>query len=225
LVLSGLFAFVLAAPVVAVPVTEAFENALFQCDDVANVGLTHELGGHSILGQPSEPFPPEELIEHSFAEVAPEFGCGGPGLAALTYGSSFEVTITNMSAISYHDLFMVADPTADFSHGNWDGWIQGLPAMRIDSVGINAPLLFESLVPNGIFEPGETWVFRVEEFFDRSAPGRGPHFGSIGVGAGSPDAVLSNASILANVVPEPTTALLLACGLVGRVATHRLRLN
>jgi hypothetical protein len=35
------------------------------------------------------------------------------------------------------------------------------------------------------------------------------------VGFDSPDALMSNASILANVVPEPTTALLLACGLAG----------
>jgi hypothetical protein len=199
-----------------VPVVEHFENALYQCDAVADIALTHELGGPSLLGEPSELFPLDEQILHEFFPVGPSIGCGGgPAFAATGIGFSFDVAITNLSAIDYQDLFMVVDPDTDFLFGNWDGLIQGLHAMRIDSVGVNAPLLFESIAPDGIFQAGETWTFHVEEFLDQPFPGRGPHFGSIGVGGASPDPVLSNASILANPVPEPSTALLLACGLVG----------
>ena len=70
---------------------------------------------------------------HEFFPVAPSIGCGGgPAFAATGVGFSFDVAITNLSAIDYQDLFMVVDPDTDFLFGNWDGLIQGLHAMRID---------------------------------------------------------------------------------------------
>jgi len=45
---------------------------------------------------------------------------------------------------------------------------------------------------------------------------------SVGVGAFSPDSVLSNASTLAKLVPDPSLALLLVCALVGLGVRRRL---
>ena len=58
-------------------------------------------------------------------------------------------------------LWYVADPETTIT--NFDGLIGNVglfdaeEAFRIDSVGINRPLVFESLVYNDLFEPGETW--------------------------------------------------------------------
>ncbi len=56
-------------------------------------------------------------------------------------------------------------------------------AFKIDDLGVDAPLLSESLVADLVFAPGETWTFVVEDW---GLPAVTPTpFGSIGVGSES----------------------------------------
>ena len=47
---------------------------------------------------------------------------------------------------------------------NWDGSVNGSLAFKIDNVGINQPLIGESINVNGIFEPGEIWDFIIDGY-------------------------------------------------------------
>ena len=93
--------------------------------------------------------------------------------------------------------------------------VDGL-AFRIDSIGINRPLIFESIAMNDIFEPGEIWQFVVQDY--ASPVGPPDAFPSIGF-ADASWAVLdtSTASIVHFVVPEPMTASCLPGRIVGAV--------
>ena len=60
--------------------------------------------------------------------------------------------------------------------------------MKIDTVGANTPLIFESLTPDGIFEAGESWDFVVEDYFHStaSAPSEFESPGAVGITSGGP---------------------------------------
>lgn len=136
-------------------------------------------------------------------------------------GQNFTITIQNMSQTYWTDLHYVADPETTFT--NDDGEAQDLTmpgwtlAFRIDNVGLNQPLVFESMAPDNIFEPGEIWEFVVQDYnnalglppslldsWDGNAQGQISY-----ASAGGPP---SSASIIA--IPEPSTiALIGLCGL------------
>ena len=95
---------------------------------------------------------------------------------------------------------------------NPDGLINGLPAFKIDKVGVNQPLTVESGAPDGIFSPGERWIFIIQDYVNGlSLPPTA--FSEIDI----PSAVLvgktSSGSIIALPIPEPGTAALVALGL------------
>lgn len=170
------------------------------------VPLTHELGEFG-------GFPIDELIG--------SFVVAGPVVCIADDGdvlNDFEVHITNLSPNTWTDLFFVADEGNLV--GNADGFVVSAAsgfqhAFKIDSVGINPNLIFESIAADGLFVPGETWGFRVSNFVVTSGPAGFPLFGSVGLGTSDG---LSNASILANqVVPLPAAAWLFgsALGLLG----------
>ena len=123
-------------------------------------------------------------------------------------------------------LWYVADPETTIT--NFDGYIgdtgvlQAEKAFRIDNVGLNRPLFFESLGQNNLFEPGERWAFILQDF---DSPGGGDppgdvaaEFQSWGVGLLSSfnnegQRWTSTGSL---VTPEPATlGLLLLGGLAG----------
>lgn len=166
------------------------------------VPLTHELGEFG-------GFPVDELI----LSVAG----GGSVVCVADDGDSFndfEVLITNLSPHTWTDLFFVAD--LGNTVGNADGFIAetGQFAFKIDSVGVNPNLIFETTLADGLFTPGETWAFRVSNFVVTTGPAV-PVFGSVGIGTST---LGSSASILANkVVPLPAAAWLFgsALGLLG----------
>jgi hypothetical protein len=113
------------------------------------------------------------------------------------------IEITNLQAFNFTDLWYVGPDTFGFT--NVDGLINNTLAFKIDSVGLNRPLIFESITANNIFEPGETWRFVVQDYTLPTAPDA---FFSPGI-VGLPDDVVS---IVA--VPGPGAAFLFALGLL-----------
>ena len=200
-ILGSIFSLTFAASALAVPVAVPYVDDP-RCDAIPDQLLIDE------IGLPSAGFPPGEALASTFVQPAPEI-CTGNGIAL----DDFEVTIVNLTPFDFEDVFFVAD--LGITVGNADGSVIGggaiQDAFRIDSVGINPNLIFESAALPGIWESGETWRFLVTDF----GPGLGvaPVFGSLGVlgvtGSGS------TASIVVGVVPEPSTGLLVGLGIAG----------
>lgn len=113
-------------------------------------------------------------------------------------------------------LWYVADPETDLS--NWDEWVGNCPgcipagdaqkAFKIDHVGVNQPLVFESMSWDNIFEPGETWKFIIQDYVN-ALGGPPTPFDSIGIAGNSAGWPPSTGSII---TPEPATLSLLALG-------------
>ncbi len=85
-------------------------------------------------------------------------------------------------------------------------------AFRIDAVGLNTPLVYESLSNDGVFENHETWTFVIQDFVGANGRPATP-FRSLGIASlstGGFDG--STGSIIA--VPEPGTLALLVVGVI-----------
>jgi hypothetical protein len=198
----GLLFGLVAAPAMALPVNVTSDD-LSQCDPLAVPPLVDELGNFT------PPFPPDELIaagdQQTSLSACPPFD--GPAPNVLVF-------MTNLTTRAFDEVWYVADPETSLT--NLDGLVNNEPAFRIDSLvsdpgGINHPLRFESIAVNDIFEPGETWEFIIDDYFNAagiaaSTFGSGPAVGFLSVGD-----VVSSGSIIAT--PEPSTALLLGLGL------------
>ncbi|KKK58190.1 hypothetical protein LCGC14_3046930 [marine sediment metagenome] len=143
------------------------------------------------------------------------------------------VYMTNRTSTAWTDLHYVADPETTIT--NFDGTIGNATlsdneeAFRIDWVGINRPLIFESMTVDTIFEPGETWQFIIQDFGNSiTAAAVAPTpFSSLGIASLSSGDTLSSGSIIALPVPEPATMAFLAMGglgvLIRRKPTRRGR--
>jgi len=181
--------------------------------DAHTITLTEELGNPAPPLIPpfggAGPFPADEAIaSESLAPQQPDC-IAAPGQAPAP---DFVVHILNMTPTYWTDLFFVADEGNFFN--NHDGMILGGLAMRIDMIGVNTPLIFESMTVDGIFEPGEDWFFKVIDWIGPAPPSV---MDSIGVGAGSGGFPPSTASIVARPIPVPAAVWLLgsALGLLG----------
>jgi hypothetical protein len=196
----------LGGPAAGVPVTVAHSD-LASCDFLAVPSAVDELGDPSL-------FPPDELIlsvdTTTMTSACPSTDT--PAVNAL-------ITTTNMTAFDFVEVWYVADPETVLT--NADGIVNGELAFRIDLVGLNTPLIFESMTPDGVFEAGETWDFIIDDYFNTLGIGADAFFSPGGVGGGSPGGP-SSGSIIA-IIPEPSTVLLLASGLAV-LALRRRRL-
>jgi hypothetical protein len=160
-------------------------------------------------------FPRGEQIESTW-EYTDLTACTGepyddPGIPNVL------VTITDIDygrPAPLRPLWYVADPETAIT--NFDELVNGSLAFKIDNVGMNTPLIFESLIPNNNFDPGETWQFILQDFLN--LPGGPPApFDSLGISAASTGWPPSTGSI----IPEPASLSLLALG--GLVALKRKR--
>jgi hypothetical protein len=206
-------ALAIAAPAFAVPVSVTHNN-LGNCDILIVPTNLHELGLGAVSGGP---FPSNEEITASDVLT---------GNDACSSSINTLVTMTNLSGKDWEHVWYVADPETVIS--NFDGLVNGELAFKIDFVGANSPLVFESLIADGIFQAGETWEFLIDDYLNAlglpasafgSCAGGSPCTTGL-VGSLSVGDLDSSGSII--VTPEPTTVLLLAFGLAG-LAVHRRR--
>jgi hypothetical protein len=186
------------------------------CDNHGTLLAYEELGTAPL-------FPVDELIvaTHTFVSLVP---CP-PMHAGLP---SALVVMTNLSGRDWENLFYVANPETSLT--NVDGLaasaaapaLPGL-AFRIDSVGVNRPLISESFAADGIFSAGETWEFLIQDY--TNLLGLPPDaLGSLdfaGASVAIPGVAPSSGSIVAMQVPGPGVLSLI--GLGGLLAARRRR--
>ena len=151
-------------------------------------------------------------------EITTEYTpCSEPGNFDDPAIPNFEVRMTNMTTMDFRDVWYVAD--LETSITNFDGWVNDGRAFKIDSIGFNKPLVFESNpFLNDIFEAGESWSFVIQDY---TSGGPASFFYSIGVGFMSPAGPPSTGSIIA--IPEPATMTLVALGGIGVLLRRRRR--
>lgn len=198
--LSVATALAFAAPASAVFLKVEHVN-LDECDDLIVPVDVDELG---LIGV----FPTDEQIEAG-ASFTDEIAC--PGSYLPNGIPNTLVTIVNLTPTYFDNLWYVADPETRFT--NVDGLVNGEEAFKIDTVGLNRPLVSESLTPNGIFEPGETWQFIVDNYSNINGLPASALLSPGAVGVTSGGDTISSASIIATRVPEPTACLLVLTGL------------
>ena len=203
---------VYALPAAMANPVQVFTDPDVRQDDWVLNGWVEELG----VG-----FPADELISAQFLGDTTYVPCPvdyvGAGLANVM------VDIRNLTGREWTELYYVADP--DTSLSNMDEYVgqvgtsgYGL-AFKIDAVGLNTPLIFESMTADGIFEINESWTFVIQEYSHPTLSADA--LGSLGIaGASYGSDPLSSGSIVA--IPEPSVIALLGISALGLFVRNRL---
>lgn len=179
----------------------------------------------------------EELgVGEQFAEEDEEILMMASGTLAFSCAAyddpdiiNFVVSITNMENVTYENLIYVADCCTRIS--NYDGWIGNVEwdddshAFLIDGQGMNRPLIYESLVEDERFQPGEVWQFILQDW--RNLNYDEPNFQSFGVACDTGDPSTGSIITCVGCVPELLTIVLLFIGMVslGGVCYYRQKRN
>lgn len=107
-------------------------------------------------------FPPDEEI------LAHEVPWNGHRPCPQDFqGAAVQVEIVNLTGRDWAELYYVADEQTSIS--NMDELVGDMSfpgtkeAFKIDAVGLNTPLVFESMNQDGIFEAGEAWQFVIQD--------------------------------------------------------------
>ena len=200
-------------------------DALYSLDDARGdpFSITNAGTGCEELGV-GEPFANENEEILMMASGTTAYSCAAyddPGII------NFVVTITNMENVTYQNLIYVADCCTQIS--NYDGWVGNVGwdddshAFAIDAVGVNQPLIYESLTQDGLFEPGEVWQFILQDWQNLNYDE--PNFQSFGVACDTADPSTGSIITCVGCIPELLTAGLVAAGLLilGGVFYHRFR--
>ena len=203
-----------ALPAGAVAVIVSSSN-LAGCDTLNVPTKVDELGDPVGSGA-NPPFPAGEQISHSVVNTIEATVCSD--MPSDPFMVDSRVTITNLQTISFSQVWFVVNQGGTFS--NFDGLINGSEAMLIDMFGLNQSLISESMTTNGIFEPGESWIFHIQDYVPGSFTLQADSFYSPGmVGTNDLDRFTSIVA-LPVVVPEPSG---LALTLLGGLACLRRR--
>jgi hypothetical protein len=212
--LAALVGLALAVPALAIPVEVESRDDPGHCDPLRVPIQVHELGNRA------GGFPPEEQIlsqnDPTLYPVCIPFYMGGPDELVI---------MTNLTNTDFTEVWYVADPETHIT--NWDGYVNGEEAFKIDSRisdpnGINHPLIFESLIPDDIFQAGETWQFYIQDYFNLMGIPASAFMSPGRVGVFSGGDPISSGSIIA--IPEPGTLLLTGLALAGLALVGRKRL-
>jgi hypothetical protein len=192
-------------------------------------GWGDEVGGN---GFPAD----EKILVDNYWQVTDPVCTGPPYDNPNIY--NLEVIIQNKTTRTFSSLWYVGDTHFDEKLGlvydttcsNYDGFIgnAGLGdagyAFKIDNVGVNKPLVWETMGKNGLFEPNEYWYFIIQDFANTSGNSiLRPLFNNIGIASLSGGAQSSTGSIVANIPenPEPATIALLGLGALSLIRKKR----
>jgi len=193
-----------AIPTVVVGVDTA------HCDVLSVPAVVEELGTGGL-------FPAGEQIVSGLLSPSGAIAGVGPAGVNCTTGTidspfiaNHGVTITNTTGFNFLEVWYVANAQTNLS--NLDGSVNGFGAFRIDQVGVNKPLISESVLTDGVFQAGETWAFMIQDYANNAGmlanAFAAPGVPSLGIGDGS------SGSIIGVLAPEPGTGGLLIMGLL-----------